>query len=80
MIGFRVYWSICVKPICHEQLSADHPTDRRKTPRYRAKKRIVRDLWIASAAIMALFPIPALVAILALLTTFLGFTILDETA
>ena len=68
-----------MRPICQEEFKSIDPKDRRQTPRYRAKRRIVRDLWIVSGALMALFPIPGLVAILALLTTFLGFTILDET-
>lgn len=49
-----------------------------KTPRYQAKKKIVRGLWIACGAMMIAFPITHFVITLGLFTTFLSFTILDE--
>jgi len=52
---------------------------RRSHPRYRAKRRIVKDVWIGSGTLMILFPEPAAVAAMALLTTFVSFMILDET-
>jgi hypothetical protein len=52
---------------------------RRNHPRYRAKKRIVKDLWIGAGTVMILFPEPAAVCAMGLLTTFLSFLILDET-
>ncbi len=55
------------------------PTDRRHTRRYRAKKRIVRDLWIGVGLTMLAVPHIGAVIILGLMGTFLGFAILDET-
>ncbi|RDE24895.1 hypothetical protein DV711_04745 [Motiliproteus coralliicola] len=49
-----------------------------KTPRYRAKKKIVRALWIACGILMLLFPLAHFIITLGLFTTFLSFTILDE--
>ncbi|WP_421862417.1 hypothetical protein [Motiliproteus sp.] len=49
-----------------------------KTPRYRAKKKIVRALWIACGILMLVFPITHFIITLGLFTTFLSFTILDE--
>jgi len=58
----------------------ESPKGRRTSLAYRAKKRIVRDIWIGTALLMLLLPHPGAVATLALFTTFLSFTILDETA
>ena len=52
--------------------------DRRKTPRYRNKQRIVRDIWLCSGTVMLLLPV-GLIYVLALGTTFFAFMILDET-
>jgi hypothetical protein len=59
--------------------AATHPSDRRQTARYRAKRRIVRDIWIINGLLMLAMPHPAAVVILALAGSFLGFMILDET-
>ncbi len=56
-----------------------HPHWRRATARYRRKKSMVLNLWIGSGLLM-LFLSPPGIIVLALLTTFLSFTILDETA
>jgi hypothetical protein len=58
---------------------AGHPHRRRFTVRYRRKKGIVKNVWIASGLLMALQSIPAVVIAIALGTTFLSFAILDET-
>jgi len=55
-----------------------HSSFRRYTSKYRKKQRIVRDLWIVSGLVMLCTPLNVLVA-LALGTTLLAFTILDET-
>ncbi|WP_210394968.1 hypothetical protein [Motiliproteus sediminis] len=47
--------------------------------RYDRKKRVVRGLWFASGLMMLAFPITQFVVTLGLFTTFLSFTILDET-
>jgi hypothetical protein len=56
-----------------------YDVERRSHPRYRAKRRIVRDLWIGASTVMLLIPVPAVICALALLTTFVSFMILDET-
>lgn len=53
---------------------------RRLTAPYRRKQRLVRQLWLASALVILLQPQLALALILGLLTTFVSFAILDETA
>lgn len=57
---------------------AAHPSLRRWTRRYRAKRRLVRDLWLLVGVLMLLLPPVAQLA-LALPTAFLAFVILDET-
>ncbi len=51
-----------------------------KTARYRNKKRIVKGLWIASGLMMLSYPLLSFMVTLGLFTTFLSFTILDESA
>ena len=51
---------------------------RRSHPRYQARRRIVKDVWIGSGTVMMLIPEPAMVCAIALLTTFVSFMILDE--
>ena len=48
--------------------------------RYRRKKHIVKGLWFASGLMMLAFPITHFIVTLGLFTTFLSFTILDESA
>ncbi|MDX1655212.1 MAG: hypothetical protein R3310_08350 [Candidatus Competibacteraceae bacterium] len=52
---------------------------RRFTPRYRAKQRIVRDIWTVAGGIMLINPIVPYVALVGLTTILLSFVILDET-
>ncbi|MGD8559895.1 MAG: hypothetical protein PVF34_07590 [Gammaproteobacteria bacterium] len=49
----------------------------RATAEYKQKKKIVRDMWIVMGILMTTSPV-ALAMGLALLTTFLSFTVLDE--
>lgn len=58
----------------------DHPHRRRFTSRYRRKRGIVKNVWIASGLVMAVQASPAIIMALALGTTFLSFVILDETS
>lgn len=66
-------------PSASEQEKAAHPNWRRYTRNYRRKRKIVRDLWLVSAALMVGAP-PGAVIVLALGTTFVAFMILDETS
>ena len=59
--------------------SSDHPLMRMRTNRYLAKKKIVRGLWIATGILMLAYPLSHFIVTLGLFTTFLSFTILDET-
>lgn len=52
---------------------------RRLTRRYRAKQRIVKNVWIVAGCIMLCLPSLALILAGALFTTILSFLILDET-
>ena len=56
-----------------------YDSERRASPRYRAKRSMVRDMWIGIGVLMLLIPHPAAVGMLALLATFVSFMILDET-
>jgi len=58
----------------------DDPHSRRYTRRYRMKKGWVKNLWIGSSLLMICFPLLPVVLALGLLTSFLSFAILDETA
>jgi hypothetical protein len=49
------------------------------TRRYRAKRRIVRDVWLGSGCVMLLNPVLPFMLALGLATTLLAFVILDET-
>ena len=49
----------------------------RDTAQYRQKRRIVRDAWIIVGIIMCTLPLAG-ICVIALLTTFLSFTFLDE--
>ena len=55
-----------------------HPYQRMLTKSYLEKKKIVRSIWIAAGLLMVGFPLPPFIVTLALFTTFLSFTILDE--
>lgn len=69
--------SIYLSPL---QNSQSYRQEKARQPGYKAKKGIVRGLWIASGIVMLTFPILPFMLTLGLFTTFLSFTILDETA
>jgi hypothetical protein len=50
---------------------------RRETAQYRHKKKRVRDAWIIAGIIMWTLPLAG-ICVLALLTTFISFSYLDE--
>lgn len=66
------------RPPLNDEQQAQHPHLRRYTRKYGQKKRIVRDVWIVSGLLMISLPL-SMIAVLALGTTFVAFTILDET-
>ena len=49
------------------------------TRRYKAKRRVVRDVWLGSGCMMLLYPVLPFILALGLATTLLAFIILDET-
>lgn len=49
----------------------------RATAQYKKKKKFVRDTWIIVGILMSALPV-SIVMVLALLTTFLSFMVLDE--
>ncbi len=55
-----------------------HVSWRRHTRKYKKKKSLVKNIWLASGLVMLALPLQLLIALL-LFTTFLSFTILDET-
>ena len=66
------------QPHLTEEEKAQHPRLRRQTSKYLRKRRIVRDVWLVSGVLMISMPLEIILA-LVLGTTFLAFTILDET-
>lgn len=55
-----------------------HPLGRTLTKRYKAKKSVVKNFWIASGTAMVLMPALPFVIGLVLFTTFVSFMYLDE--
>ncbi|SDZ81749.1 hypothetical protein SAMN05216562_0531 [Microbulbifer marinus] len=53
---------------------------RRYSRRYRLKRSWVKNLWIGTCLLMLCFPLLPFVLAIGLLTSFLSFAILDETA
>lgn len=51
---------------------------RKRTPVYRARKRLCKNIWIGAGLIMVLHPTPPVIGTLCLLATLISFTILDE--
>lgn len=49
----------------------------RTTAQYKKKKKYIRDAWIIVGVLMCCLPV-SIVMVLALLTTFLSFMLLDE--
>ncbi len=72
---------LCLLPDWARDRSPDrgHFHRRRFTLAHRAKRRLVRDLWLGSGCVMLLNPVLPFMLALGLATTFLAFTILDET-
>jgi len=64
--------------ICLPRLEDSHT--RRYSRRYRLKRSWVKNLWIGTSLLMLCFPLLPFVLAVALLTAFLSFAILDETA
>lgn len=73
---YRLY----LLPLLLFRAANQYQQQRMKEPAYLAKKKIVKTLWIVSGFIMLSFPQLPMIITLSLLTTFLSFTILDETA
>ncbi|WP_346836388.1 hypothetical protein [Microbulbifer sp. SAOS-129_SWC] len=66
-----------------DEIRLPDPNDahrRRYTRRYRLKRGWVKNLWIGTALLMLCFPLLPVVLALGLLSAFLSFAILDETA
>ncbi len=75
ILGFRILaLLLCPGWFNRQQPVADHT----RSPRYQAKKRIVKGIWIASGLMMLAYPLLPFIVTLGLFTTFLSFTILDE--
>lgn len=60
--------------------SAEDSHTRRYSHRYRLKRNRVKNLWIGTSLLMLCFPLLPFVLVISLLTSFLSFAILDETA
>ncbi|GAB1270247.1 hypothetical protein NBRC116493_35010 [Aurantivibrio infirmus] len=60
-------------------LDRNHPHARRKSVEYKKKQGLVKNIWIGAGVAMLCAPTPAFVVSLSLATTFIAFTILDET-
>ncbi len=65
----------------HEELVIDekHPHYRRFSKRYQKKRDMVKNCWIGAGLIALVFPLLHVAFTLTLLTTFVSFSILDET-
>lgn len=57
---------------------AQHFYRRGFTPRYIARKKKIRDLWIGGGVIVLSYPVPAVFTIIGLLCCFITFAFLDE--
>jgi len=55
------------------------PHRRRYTAKYRRKRCLVKNLWIGAGLLVLLHPTLAMLMVVGLATTFLAFTVLDET-
>ena len=74
------FYRLYLLPIVQFRSLSHYQQERAQEPGYSAKKKIVKSLWIVSGMIMLSFPQLPMIITLGLLTTFLSFTILDETA
>lgn len=79
----RLYEMIALSWRKPEFLYQEHLTShahyRRLSPRYLAKKRLVKAGWTIAVALLLLFPVPPLIGGTLLFGTCLSFAILDET-
>ena len=51
---------------------------RKRTPLYRARKRLCKNIWIGAGLLMLLHPTLPIIGAMGMLATFLSFAILDE--
>lgn len=80
LTGVQLLWGwfllvLLRRPVNDETEAAASLSARRN----RRKRRLVRGLWLAYGVALVLFPVAHFVVTLGLFTTFLSFTILDET-
>jgi 1,4-dihydroxy-2-naphthoate octaprenyltransferase len=85
VVFIRFYCTLFVRAFmpAEGEICLPDPDDahtRRYTRAYRLKRGWVKNLWIGACLLMLCFPLVPFVLILALLTSFLSFAILDETA
>ncbi len=50
------------------------------TEKHRAKRKAVKYIWLSAASLLILFPSVPLMVFIGLLSTFLSFSLLDESA
>jgi hypothetical protein len=60
------------------RVDCEQSHQRRLKPRYLAKKRRIKTIWIIAGMVMLLHPEIYFVALIALFTTFLSFGMLDD--
>ncbi|WP_226703078.1 hypothetical protein [Microbulbifer elongatus] len=82
---FRFYCTLLVRSFLPQESEILLPDEndshlRRYTRSYRTKRNWVKNLWIGASLLMICFPLLPFVLGLGLLTSFLSFAILDETA
>ena len=77
----KLLW-YAVVPLWYQRFQPDssHFHQRRYTPAYIRKRRIVKCLWAAAGVVVLCFPVLPLIVGLTLFLTFVSFLILDESA
>ncbi|MEH6625359.1 MAG: hypothetical protein V7739_02865 [Motiliproteus sp.] len=82
MLSDLEMWLLLYWPERYERCQPDenHAYRRLFTKAYKAKKQIVKGLWIATGLLMIAYPLLPFMVTLGLFTTFLSFSILDESA
>ena len=81
----RFYYDIILQGLLSHYLhgtdvaNEEHPFFRRYSETYRKKRDIVKNFWIVSGCLMLIIAQLYAVVALALFTTFLSFSVLDET-
>lgn len=79
------YWSLYLQLtwqpswLVSKRPDQSHFHRRRFTAKYRNKQRLVRSLWFSMGLLMLAFPLLHVVVFVTMLTTFVSFSILDET-